>query len=950
MNNRTRRPVPVSPKRKALTKADKPDYIPERLAKPHARPALNTRQMVAKQHAVEQRNEGAGEKERRKELLIKSETLLSSSPLPFVSKSSFDIKPEVPYGDGYKSKNIKSGSREGVNLKKKNFPSSDATLSKADMGSSDKKVGKVKVSNGRGCSKDVKLDTMSSRRTGGQVKAIKDVLSRSEEAEKNYSKRKMKTTRFYNGGSVPIVDPELDLDKFDDISVVAGRNNGAPYVYRPKEPKYEIEFMVEEIYNYITANTFPILQELMLFHGWTDFVLYDLANRNPSLGEALRVLNGKRAVYLEKKVVDVQDFKINAGYRYLLDREERKQMIIEARNREWGTVINIDGNGEVIDHKTRLANKISEFYGKCGRLNPLYCNKMFILLEGGRGGGKSFSAADIVLYRALTRVGSGILLCGREIQASIKNSSKYLLEMRITQHGLSDLFEITESEIRVKDRPVKIIFMGMREATRQDTVKSLTDAFFFWGEEAQTFSQMTLDKLVPTIIRNDDAQFIFTMNRQFEGDPTYKELVGMRKEETLHIRINYYDNPYCPESIRKEADTMKISDYAKYLHVYEGEPQTMFENSLWSKELIDTMRSPLGYDRSNYIELVVACDPATTNEDYSNEYGIQVMGLTSFGEVHLIMDYSSNYEVHDFAKTVARAYNDYFANYVVVEVNNGGDFIKHSILSIDKSIHIREVRAKEDKITRAKPIVNLAQMGKMRHINGGSDVLERQMTRVTSQGFKGAAGESPDRVDAYVWGAIHLFNLQDLETTEVYIKAEYFPPVGDYNEKDVMPAGIAYGVLTKTCGGILIVDYVNIGDVHYGIIKDYWKVDVYEFPRLVNELIRSKRIEVFNMFADRFGVTLSNELTRFYVNEVRAIYPEHFHGRKIEERVILALPYMQRRRLVLDILENKQYGSSVGNLLIDELTSYNPNVDIDRPLLNCVLNLIYIEWGIDDES
>lgn len=193
------------------------------------------------------------------------------------------------------------------------------------------------------------------------------------------------------------------------------------------------------------------------------------------------------------------------------------------------------------------------------------------LLHGGRAGTKSWSVARILILLAYTTKHK--IVCGREFQTSIKESSKALLEDQIVILGLGEYFSITREEIRCLVTGSIFIFIGLHH--NPDSVKSLEGATIFWGEESSSFSQDSLDDLIPTI-RTEGSELWFTMNRKFETDPVDVMFLGPNGKELelagelLVIDINYMDNPWFPEVLRKLMEWDKKHDYDKYQHVWLG--------------------------------------------------------------------------------------------------------------------------------------------------------------------------------------------------------------------------------------------------------------------------------------------------------------------------------------------------------------------------------------------
>lgn len=185
---------------------------------------------------------------------------------------------------------------------------------------------------------------------------------------------------------------------------------------------------------------------------------------------------------------------------------------------------------------------------------------------GGRGAGKSWAYSDALLVKALERPCR--ILCCREIQNSIRDSVHRLLHDRIAHHGLEDAFDVTENEIRCANGS-QFIFKGLRSNTTE--IKSLEGVDYCWVEEATKVSEESWNILAPTI-RNPESEIWISFNTGTEADPVYKRFVMSNRADTLVVKVNYYDNPWFPEVLRKEMEHDKENDYARYKHVWLGEP------------------------------------------------------------------------------------------------------------------------------------------------------------------------------------------------------------------------------------------------------------------------------------------------------------------------------------------------------------------------------------------
>ena len=173
--------------------------------------------------------------------------------------------------------------------------------------------------------------------------------------------------------------------------------------------------------------------------------------------------------------------------------------------------------------------------------------------------------------------------------------------------------------------------------------------------------------------------------------------------------------------------------------------------ALWSMASLDAYRVPQSPPMGR---IVVAVDPAVTATEESDEHGIIVAGLTEDGRGALLEDASMQGTPNEWARRAVSLYRSWNADGIVIEVNQGGDMVAHTLRTIDPMVNIIEVRASRGKHVRAEPIAALYEQGKIAHV-GSFPELENQMTQMTQHGYEGQG--SPDRLDALVWAFTELF-------------------------------------------------------------------------------------------------------------------------------------------------------------------------------------------------
>jgi phage terminase large subunit len=187
-------------------------------------------------------------------------------------------------------------------------------------------------------------------------------------------------------------------------------------------------------------------------------------------------------------------------------------------------------------------------------------------VRGGRGSGKSRSIATALILRAAAKPLR--VLCAREIQKSVRDSVKRLLDDEIERCGLGAFFTSTDTEIRGKNGSL-FLFAGLR--TNIDSIKSMEGLDICWIEEAANVSQGSLDVLIPTI-RKVGSQLIFSWNPRYATDPVDTMYGGSDVPPgTRVLRVNHSDNPWFPDVLRAELEYDKRRDPDKYRHVWEGE-------------------------------------------------------------------------------------------------------------------------------------------------------------------------------------------------------------------------------------------------------------------------------------------------------------------------------------------------------------------------------------------
>lgn len=227
---------------------------------------------------------------------------------------------------------------------------------------------------------------------------------------------------------------------------------------------------------------------------------------------------------------------------------------------------------------------------------------------GGRAGGKSYAFADSLLL--MGRQKKLFIVCLREIQGSIKDSVYKLLCDRISFYGLEE-YRLYEDSIENLVTGTVFVFKGLRDQDPQK-IKSLEGADIAWVEEAQTITKKSWDILEPTI-RKAGSEIWISMNREEENDPLWMAIANKPDAKTLVRRVNYYDNPFCPEEMIFLADKCKRENIDDYEHIWLGAPIAQGNKKLISSKAVWKAFEPK-MDQSSS-PLVIGADIARFGDD-----------------------------------------------------------------------------------------------------------------------------------------------------------------------------------------------------------------------------------------------------------------------------------------------------------------------------------------------
>ena len=258
---------------------------------------------------------------------------------------------------------------------------------------------------------------------------------------------------------------------------------------------------------------------------------------------------------------------------------------------------------------------------------------------GGRGSGKSWTIARLLVLRAYQK--KTRILCCREIQKSIVDSVLQLLADQIELLGLSSFFEIQKTQI-IGSNGSRFIFEGLRSNITK--IKSMEGIDIVWAEEAESITVSSWQTLIPTI-RAPGSEIWISFNPYDELDETYQRFVVSPPPDTYAVKVNYTQNPWFPEELRKEAEYMQSQDAELYKHIWLGECLSNKEGAYYSQQIKSLDEQ--GHITSVNIESNL---PVNTYWD---------LGVSDSTAIWLVQNYQNEIRVVDYYENHSEGLNHY---------------------------------------------------------------------------------------------------------------------------------------------------------------------------------------------------------------------------------------------------------------------------------------------------
>lgn len=221
--------------------------------------------------------------------------------------------------------------------------------------------------------------------------------------------------------------------------------------------------------------------------------------------------------------------------------------------------------------------------------------KRYYIAYGGRSGARSWSFARALILQCLSN--PLFVLCAREIQKSLDESVKKLLENQIELLGLDYFFSVKDTEI-TGINGCRIVFAGLRNMSAKN-LKSYEGLDVVWVEEAEAVSKSSWNNLIPTI-RAEDSEIWVSFNPDMDTDETYKRFVVSPPESSFVVKMTWQDNPWHPAVLEQDRRKMEREDPEEYENVWKGNPRTVVKGAIYAKEVLKMIEErryrPVPYD------------------------------------------------------------------------------------------------------------------------------------------------------------------------------------------------------------------------------------------------------------------------------------------------------------------------------------------------------------------
>ena len=386
------------------------------------------------------------------------------------------------------------------------------------------------------------------------------------------------------------------------------------------------------------------------------------------------------------------------------------------------------------------------YHARQSQLPPPFIWRTWLLL-GGRGSGKTRAAAEWVRSMIEHRTCSRMALIGPTFadvrDVMIEGDSGILA---ISPDRDMPKYEVSRRRIIWPNGSTALVF----SAEDPDSMRG-PQFDGAWGDEIAAWSkpEAVLGTLRPALRLGDDPRLLLSTTPR-----PVAVLKGLLVDKTC--------------AVTRSATRDNVANLS---NGFVEDMEARWAGSIWARQELDgeMIEDPQGalWTRQDIIEarrrtcdvkvdrIVVAIDPPVSVGANADTCGIIVAGAGGEGRDRraiILADFSlQGASPQMWSDAAARAYDQFSANLIVAEANQGGEMVRSTLSLAAPQAPIRLVHASTGKRARAEPIALLYAQGRVSH-NAHFRDLEDQMCSFGANGFRG----SPDRVDALVWALTDL--------------------------------------------------------------------------------------------------------------------------------------------------------------------------------------------------
>lgn len=278
---------------------------------------------------------------------------------------------------------------------------------------------------------------------------------------------------------------------------------------------------------------------------------------------------------------------------------------------------------------------------------PAFTSKVrYLLLFGGSGSGKSYSASQKKIIRTLKEDHHRILFL-RKTARSIRQSSFQLTKSLISRYNLSSIYEFKENEMKIVNKLNKneIISSGLDDVEK---LKSVFDPTSAWIEESTEISEDEFDQVDLRLrgLNQSYFQIIMTFNpiderhwirkrffAEIPDDYFMKEsFFYSEKNDALIMHSTAKDNHFAGETYHQVLQRMKISNPSFY---------EIYAKGIWGTPELGHIFRPEFYDEYDFapddIRSVIYCDPNLSIKGKGDTTAITELGYSArFNQYYIL--------------------------------------------------------------------------------------------------------------------------------------------------------------------------------------------------------------------------------------------------------------------------------------------------------------------------